>query len=76
MTCVQCGQPIPEHDLPELSFVVQRYCSTRCAAQQLAAVRELLYSTPRRALSLPEWHDLGSDLASDLERLAQLSVTA
>jgi len=67
MPCLQCGQPLERHTLVD-------YCSARCASLQLATLRELLNSTPQNALSLPEWHDLGSDLASDLERLAQLTV--
>jgi len=72
--CVQCGSPIPEHGYPLPSAVVERYCSVRCARLQLATLRELMNSTPHRALGLPEWHVLGTDLASDLERLAQLTV--
>jgi hypothetical protein len=62
--CVCCAQPLAVG-------TQERYCSVHCAALQLAAIRTLLYSTPQRALSMPEWHDLGADLASDLERLAQ-----
>jgi hypothetical protein len=62
--CVCCAQPLA-------AGTQERYCSTQCAALQLAAIRTLLYSTPQRALTMPEWHDHGADLASDLEHLAQ-----
>jgi hypothetical protein len=64
--CVCCGQPL---DLA----VAHRYCSLRCAEDQLRAVGMLLHSTPQLALSVAEWHDLGSSYASDLHTLELLA---
>lgn len=64
--CVFCGQPV---ELP----VVHRYCSTRCAARQLAALGALLNSSPRHAFSALEWRDLGSNYATELELLELVS---
>jgi hypothetical protein len=44
-----------------------------CAEDQLRAVGMLLHSTPQLALSVAEWHDLGSSYASDLHALELLA---
>jgi hypothetical protein len=71
MPCVYCGQPL---DVQPPGF--RSYCSVRCAEHQLRALGMLLHSTPQLALSVDEWHELGSSYASDLEALEQYaSVT-
>lgn len=57
--CVCCGR--------SGASILGRYCSRDCARDQALAVRELLNTTPRRALSVAEWHDLGRSVATDLE---------
>ena len=42
--CVFCGKRIPEHDRQLL--VPHRYCSTRCAGRQQAAIRKLRSTSP------------------------------
>ena len=61
--CVSCGHPPVT--------ILAAYCCLACAHAQLAAILALANSTPRRALSMPEWHDLGLELASGLEYCAQ-----
>jgi hypothetical protein len=68
---VCCGQPLELHP-PGFGW----YCSIPCAEDQLRAqvLGTLLHSTPRRALSVEEWHDLSSSYATDLATLEQLAV--
>jgi len=67
MYCVTCGQPLDV-------AVLHRYCSVSCALRQLAAIAMLLNTTPREALSVPEWHDLSADYATELEHLARVAA--
>ena len=43
-------------------------CGVRwpCLAAQFAAIRVLLHTTPRHALSVEEWHDLGKLVESEV----------
>jgi len=43
-------------------------CGVRwpCLAAQLTAIRALLTTTPRQALSVEEWHDYGKLVESEL----------
>jgi len=61
--CVSCGHPPVT--------ILAAYCCLACAHAQLAAILALANSTPRRALSMPEWHDAVLELASGLEYCAQ-----
>ncbi len=61
--CVFCGE--------RNDYGFRCYCSLRCAVRQLQTLGALLHSTPQLALSVEEWHDLGSAYASDLEALEQ-----
>jgi hypothetical protein len=65
--CVCCGTLLGV-------AVIQRYCSVRCAKDQLRAVGTLLHSTPRHVLSVEEWHDLSADYATELELLARVAA--
>lgn len=67
--CVCCGQAP--------SRLLATYCSIGCALEQLAVLRMLLNTTPRRALSVAEWHDLGQSFETEVELCAiRLSSTA